>query len=517
MVHEMIGKFITVCWDKCITVLLEASSVEVKLIVSSIVLRATWEDLYCLHPLIQDLIWDSCYILAKPLLTHWPLNKLREKALQVTMKHIHYADENNRYITIGCTEKVLCMLACWVEDPNGDYFKKHLAMFPDYMWVVEDGMKGQILTLGLQVKDNPFGDFRSMYRHISKGSWTFSDQDHGWQVSDSTATGLKCCLLFSMMPPEIVGEKMESERLYNVVNILLSLQCDEMSNCCSFPLLLPLMNFSFPDRCRFRHTLVISAVGRRRHHRRRLLKYSPLTTTPPTPTIFKLSDNTLQITLKSPSNSIQQLESKLNHFIEYSREAFDDLRTVVTVDGDNGGLVISSCRRSTIEFFVALLLVSSLIVIISFRGLFKFGRRNRGEEEELVYKRDRSLGGREVLVGKRPDTNWSTTTTAGSRNLTPLGSDTATNYYYPNEINRNQRNTRRKKELPQWWPHLVNSGPHDTINKEEYQRMANQLIRDCKCLHLNVKKRYCTEAIMDRKMSGMDISTNDIVQIHLGF
>jgi beta-amyrin synthase len=30
-----------------------------------------------------------------------------------------------------------------------------------------------------------------MYRHISRGSWTFSDQDHGWQVSDCTAEALK--------------------------------------------------------------------------------------------------------------------------------------------------------------------------------------------------------------------------------------------------------------------------------------------------------------------------------------
>lgn len=43
----------------------------------------------------------------------------------------------------------------------------------------------------LQVKDNPSGDFKSMHRHISKGSWTFSDQDHGWQVSDCTAEGMK--------------------------------------------------------------------------------------------------------------------------------------------------------------------------------------------------------------------------------------------------------------------------------------------------------------------------------------
>jgi squalene cyclase len=34
-------------------------------------------------------------------------------------------------------------------------------------------------------------DFKAMYRHISKGAWTFSMQDHGWQVSDCTAEGLK--------------------------------------------------------------------------------------------------------------------------------------------------------------------------------------------------------------------------------------------------------------------------------------------------------------------------------------
>ncbi|KAG5026226.1 hypothetical protein JHK86_022140 [Glycine max] len=183
------------------------------------------EDLYYPHPLVQDLIWDSLYIFTEPLLTRWPFNKLiREKALQVTMKHIHYEDETSRYITIGCVEKVLCMLACWVEDPNGDAFKKHLARIPDYLWVSEDGMtmqsfgsqewdagfavqaflatnlieeigptlaKGHDFIKKSQVKDNPLGDFKSMYRHISKGSWTFSDQDHGWQVSDCTAESLK--------------------------------------------------------------------------------------------------------------------------------------------------------------------------------------------------------------------------------------------------------------------------------------------------------------------------------------
>ncbi|BBG98696.1 hypothetical protein Prudu_008174 [Prunus dulcis] len=113
------------------------------------------EDIYYPHPWIQDIMWDSLYICTEPLLTRWPFNKLvREKALQVTMKHIHYEDENSRYITIGCVEKVLCMLACWAEDPNGDYFKKHLARIPDYLWVAEDGMKMQ--SFGSQQWDTGF-------------------------------------------------------------------------------------------------------------------------------------------------------------------------------------------------------------------------------------------------------------------------------------------------------------------------------------------------------------------------
>ncbi|GMP83833.1 hypothetical protein CsSME_00037614 [Camellia sinensis var. sinensis] len=168
------------------------------------------EDLYHQRPLIQDLMWDSLYITTEPLLTRWPFNKLREKALAKTMEHIHYEDEISRYITIGY--------------PNGDYYKKHLARIPDYIWVAEDGIKmqsfgsqqwdtgfsvqailacnmleetGEVLRKGhdfikkSQVKDNPSGDFKKMFRHISKGSWTFSDQDHGWQVSDCTAEGFK--------------------------------------------------------------------------------------------------------------------------------------------------------------------------------------------------------------------------------------------------------------------------------------------------------------------------------------
>ncbi|XP_010245750.1 PREDICTED: beta-amyrin synthase-like isoform X2 [Nelumbo nucifera] len=227
------------------------------------------EDLYYPHPFIQDLLWDTLYILTEPLLTRWPFNKLRERALKQTMKHIHYEDENSRYITIGCVEKPLFMLACWVEDPNGDAYKYHLERIPDYIWVAEDGMKMQSYgsqlwdtsfaiqaimasnlsfdEIGLclkkghdylknsQVRENPSGDFKRMFRHISKGSWTFSDQDHGWQISDCTAEALKACLMFSLMPPEIVGEKMEKECLFDAVNVLLSLQSQNGGLACWEP------------------------------------------------------------------------------------------------------------------------------------------------------------------------------------------------------------------------------------------------------------------------------------------
>ncbi|XVE78772.1 hypothetical protein DITRI_Ditri14bG0004800 [Diplodiscus trichospermus] len=215
------------------------------------------EDLYYPHPLVQDLTWGFLYHVAEPFLTCWPFSMLRDKALKVAIQHVHYEDENTRYFGIACVEKVLCLIACWVEDPNSEAYKRHLARLPDYYWIAEDGLKMMsfgsqmwdtafaiqaIMASNLsgeygptlrkahdylkasQVRENPSGNFSAMYRHISKGSWTFSTQDHGMQVSDCTAEGLKCTLLFSQMSNDLVGEKMETERFYDAVNVILSLQ-----------------------------------------------------------------------------------------------------------------------------------------------------------------------------------------------------------------------------------------------------------------------------------------------------
>ncbi|XP_010545605.1 PREDICTED: seco-amyrin synthase-like [Tarenaya hassleriana] len=221
-------------------------------------LRCAKEDLYQPQAFVHNLFWKGVSIFLEPFLSRWPFDKLvRQRALRTTMELIHYNDEASRYITGGCVEKPFCMLACWVEDNDSDCFKKHLARVPDYVWVAEDGMKIQsfgsqlwdtsfslqaLLATDLadeirptlvkgynylkksQVAENPPGNYRKMYRYSTKGAWTFTDQDQGWGVSDCTAESLECCLVFSTMPAEFIGEKMKPERLYDAVNFLLSLQ-----------------------------------------------------------------------------------------------------------------------------------------------------------------------------------------------------------------------------------------------------------------------------------------------------
>ncbi|KAI4351132.1 hypothetical protein L6164_005515 [Bauhinia variegata] len=216
------------------------------------------EDLYYPHPLVQDILWAALHKLVEPILMCWPGKRLREKALCTAIEHIHYEDENTRYICIGPVNKVLNMLCCWVEDPNSEAFKFHLPRIYDYLWIAEDGMKMQGYN-GSQLWDTAFtiqaiissdliedygptlrkahhyvkntqvledcpGDLNYWYRHISKGAWPFSTADHGWPISDCTAEGLKAALLLSKIPSQIVGEPLEAKQLYDAVNVILSLQ-----------------------------------------------------------------------------------------------------------------------------------------------------------------------------------------------------------------------------------------------------------------------------------------------------
>ncbi|KAH7527810.1 hypothetical protein FEM48_Zijuj05G0005900 [Ziziphus jujuba var. spinosa] len=91
----------------------------------------------------------------------------------------------------------------WLSDPNSDAYKCHLPRIKDYLWVAEDGMKMQ-------------------------GGWPFSTPDNGWPVSDCTAEALKAAVLLSSMASEKAGEAIGPDRLYDAVNVILSLQSEEM-------------------------------------------------------------------------------------------------------------------------------------------------------------------------------------------------------------------------------------------------------------------------------------------------
>ncbi|KAJ6673077.1 TERPENE CYCLASE/MUTASE FAMILY MEMBER [Salix viminalis] len=184
------------------------------------------EDLYYPHPLVQDALWALLDKTVEPVLMHWPGKKLREKALHTAMEHMHYEDENTRYICIGPVNKVLNMLCCWVEDPNSESFKLHLPRIQDYLWLAEDGMKMQGYN-GSQLWDASFAvqaiissnlleefgpTLRKAHTFIKKihRFWKIALEilvsgiaifpkvhglsqlaDHGWPISDCTAEGLK--------------------------------------------------------------------------------------------------------------------------------------------------------------------------------------------------------------------------------------------------------------------------------------------------------------------------------------
>ncbi|XVF27025.1 hypothetical protein REPUB_Repub14bG0071000 [Reevesia pubescens] len=159
------------------------------------------EDLHDPHTLPQILLWDSLYMFSEPLFNCWPFTKLREKALKVTMDLIPYEDESSRYITIGCVEKVA-----------------------EYVWVGEDGIKMQ--SFGSQVWDASFLIQALLASNLSHEIGPALMKGHNFlEIMDGKSLIVlqKCCLYFAMMPPELVGEKMEPQQFYDSVNVILFL------------------------------------------------------------------------------------------------------------------------------------------------------------------------------------------------------------------------------------------------------------------------------------------------------
>ncbi|KAK6152128.1 hypothetical protein DH2020_014763 [Rehmannia glutinosa] len=178
------------------------------------------EDLYFPHPLLQDILWKCLHKFAEPLLTQWPLSKLRNRALSTVMKHIQYEDVNTNYLCIGPVNKGYNGSQLWdvvlaVQAILGTNLPQEYGLMLK---------RAHEFIKMSQMRRNSSGHLNSWYRHSSKGGWPFSTTDNGWPVSDCTAEGLKTTLLLSQLPSEVAGQALETDKLYDAVDLILSLQ-----------------------------------------------------------------------------------------------------------------------------------------------------------------------------------------------------------------------------------------------------------------------------------------------------
>ncbi|EHA8589064.1 hypothetical protein COCNU_scaffold007880G000050 [Cocos nucifera] len=190
-------------------------------------------------------------------------------------------------------------------------------------------------------------------------------------------------------------------------------------------------------------------------------------------------------------------EAKLRLFLSSGAEAYHDLLTSVQVDP--GHRVVFSCRQSSL-LFVANLFIWSFVAVLAARvlgwmlsGLGLRFRSGWWSGDGVVVRRDRSLGGREVVVGR--SIKGREVAKSSRVSVSPLSPRTGAEA----NVGRNalQRPVEKKEKLPKWWPNSIFS-PVIVVGKEDFQREANRLVR----------------AMVDNRMSGKDYKDDDIIQLH---
>ncbi|CAI9117275.1 OLC1v1018632C3 [Oldenlandia corymbosa var. corymbosa] len=264
--------------------------------------------------------------------------------------------------------------------------------------------------------------------------------------------------------------------------------------------------------CRFTHRrnhhrfTVTSRVyaKARRHYRSRLRKQQPASDdsfSPPSEQSLQLILAVDKFANSKPVSLLGEVvdssQLKFNQFIHSAEEAVEDLRTLVTVDGATKRVVFS-CKKSTVQF-LGFVFAACLVVSVSFRvlvSLLMYGKdRLSGNSGGVIYRRDRSLGGKVVAVGQTD--SGTVKRRKESRNdmfmlMLEDGNENRKPFW--------QRTKRKSVErLPQWWPVSgLNPNSSEVVDhKEEYQMLANRLIR----------------ALMDKRMRGEDVTPDDIVQL----
>uniref|UniRef100_A0A0E0DPM5 Uncharacterized protein n=1 Tax=Oryza meridionalis TaxID=40149 RepID=A0A0E0DPM5_9ORYZ len=181
----------------------------------------------------------------------------------------------------------------------------------------------------------------------------------------------------------------------------------------------------------------------------------------------------------------RRAELRLHRLAAEADEAYRDLRYSARVVG--GDRVVLTFRRSSLRFAAAALLWSLALSAAAWallgwavrawqrRGL---GWRG-GEGAAVVRRRDRSLGGKEVVVAV------SSSPVAAPVSRVP-------------EPAREVRRREPKGRLPEWWPEL---GEEVVVDQEpgmeKWARLANRLVR----------------AIIDNRITGKDYKYDDAIQL----
>ncbi|KAK7390713.1 hypothetical protein VNO78_18737 [Psophocarpus tetragonolobus] len=217
----------------------------------------------------------------------------------------------------------------------------------------------------------------------------------------------------------------------------------------------------------FRRSSRSRSRSRRRHNKISLPSNTTSTTTTP-------SDTKLEAVIDL--TPLTALQSDLRRFLYSGRDAYRDLQTLVSLD-HNRRLVVS-CRPSTLHFLGTSAALTFLFTVLAqFISRFSSLRRNASSYKPVV-RRDRSLGGKEVVVA--------------------LGQQSHANPLSP-PIRRSPNNkVRFQRRLPKWWPTLLNANPSLFSNhRDEYKREAYRVVR----------------AITNSRLGGNDIMENDIIQL----
>ncbi|KAK8613257.1 hypothetical protein V6N13_101024 [Hibiscus sabdariffa] len=185
--------------------------------------------------------------------------------------------------------------------------------------------------------------------------------------------------------------------------------------------------------------------------------------------------------------------SSLDRFLSFSNDSFQDLIHSVHIDTQTRTFRLS-CRKSTLKFFSAVL-VGGFIFAFAFRVFIKLTLAIRARflpKPKVIVRRDRSLGGREVIVGTTRDRRQIRTNSNALENPLSL---------YASPTLANETNFSRlhvSEKLPKWWPQPVSAPKTASVfDSEYYQTQANRLVK----------------AMVNNRLGGKDFAEEDIIQL----